>query len=224
MWEATVMPTLISSFSVPLVAHSLVDKNANPPKIQWGNALQIGAFVYETGALIGRALSGKAMLIEKLLADVEREGWLIEIAIEEAVKRYESYPGEHCFWTLVMKGELAKIGLTLVDTISNDVRQALQTPIAADRMLESIEALGLEGVGFGMRFPHDTALMYRAINEHVDHEAIRQSTAYALGIPIPSDPYPLEAREADLLKIVAQYVRRNHIDLEQSFRLGHLIE
>jgi len=218
------MPTLISSFSVPLVAQSLVDKDASPSKIQWANALQIGAFVYETGALIGRALAGKAMLVEKLLANVEREGWLIEIATEEAVKRHESYPAEPCFWTLVMKGELAKIGLTLVDTVSKDVRQALQTPIAADKMLESIEALGLEGVGFGMRFPNDTALMYKAINEHVDYEAIRHSTAYALAIPIPINPYPIEAREADLLKIVAQYIRRNHVNLEQSFRLSHLIE
>jgi hypothetical protein len=223
MWEATVMPTLISSFSVPLVAQSLVDKDATPPKIQWANALQIGAFVYETGALIGRALADKGTLVEKLLAEVEREGWLMEIAMEEAAKRHGAYAGEPCFWTLVMKGELAKVSLALVGTSSNEVSQALQTPIAADKMLESIEALGLEGVGFGIQFPDETALMYRAINEHLDHETIRQSTAYGLAIPIPIDPYPLEAREADLLKIVAQYVRRNHVDLEQSFGLGHLI-
>jgi hypothetical protein len=54
----------------------------------------------------------------------------------------------------------------------------------------------------------------------LDHETIRQSTAYGLAIPIPVDPYPLESREADLLKIVAQYVRRNHVNLEQSFGLS----
>ena len=171
------MPTLISSFSVPLVVQSLVDRDATPPKIQWLNALQIGAFAYETGALIGRALADKALLLERLLAEVEREGWLIQVAAQEAAKRKEAYPAEPCFWTMVMKGELAKVSLTLPDTGKGEVRQALQTPIAAEKMLESIEALGLEGVGFGMQFPEETATMYRAVNEHLNHDIIVESTS-----------------------------------------------
>ncbi|MDA0799193.1 MAG: hypothetical protein O2826_07180 [Chloroflexi bacterium] len=217
------MPTLISSFSVPLVVQSLVDRDANPPKIQWLNALQIGAFAYETGALIGRALVDKALLLEKLLAEVEREGWLIEVAAQEAAKRKEAYPAELCFWTIVMKGELAKVGLTLPDTGKADVRQALQTPIAAEKMLESIEALGLEGIGFGMQFPEDTATMYRSVNEHLNHDIIVESTSYGLVMPIPPEPYALEKRVADSLKIVAQYVRQNRAKLEDEFGLAHLL-
>jgi hypothetical protein len=218
------MPTLISSISVPLVVKALVDRDANAPKIQWVNALQIGAFAYETGALVGRALADKALLLERLLAEVERDGWLVQIAKDEAAKRWGNFPGEPCFWTLVMKGELAKVSLTLADTAQEPVRQALQAPIAADKMLESIEALGLEGVGFGMLFPDETAVMYRAVNEHLDHEAIRATTAYGLALPIPPEPYALERREADTLKLVAQYVRAHHAALEADFGLGHLIE
>jgi hypothetical protein len=217
------MPTLISSLSVPLVVQALVDREASAPKIQWSNALQIGAFAYETGALIGRALADRAMILERLLAEVERDGWLIQIARDEAQKRREAYPNEPCFWTMVMRGELAKVSLTLEDTGQEGVRQALQTPLAADKMLETIEALGLEGVGFGMLFPEATATMYRAINEHVDHETIKASTSYGLAIPIPPDPYTLERREADSLKIVAEYVRANHASLEDEFGLAHLL-
>jgi hypothetical protein len=217
------MPTLISSFSVPLVVQSLVDREANPPKIQWVNALQIGAFAYETGALIGRALVDKALLLEKLLVEVEREGWLLQVAAEEAGKRMQGFPAEPCFWTLVMKGELAKVSLALSDTGQSEVRQALQTPIAAEKMLESIEALGLEGIGFGMLFPEETAAMYRSVNEHLNHEIIVESTSFGMAMPIPPEPYPLEKRVADSLKIVAQYVRQNHAELEDEFGLAYLL-
>lgn len=223
MWQARSMPTLISSITIPLVVQSLVNREASPPKIQWANALQIGAFAYESGALIGRALADKALLLEKLLVDVERDGWLIQIAADEARKRKDSYPGEPCFWMLVMRGELAKVSLSLEDTGEDQVRKALQTPIAAEKMLESIEALGLEGVGFGIQFPEETVRMYQAINEHIDHDAIRKSTAYGLAIPIPAVPYALERREADSLKIVAQYVRQHHPELEDEFGLGRLL-
>jgi hypothetical protein len=217
------MPTLISSFTVPLVVQSLVDREGGPPKIQWANALQIGAVAYETGALIGRALADKALFLEQLLAEVERDGWLIQIAAQEAAKRKEAYPVEACFWTMVMKGELAKVNLTLPETRTDAVRQALQTAVAADKMLESIEALGLEGVGFGLQFPEETASLYRSVNEHLDHDIIRASTGYGLTMPIPPEPYALEKGVADSLKIVAQYVRHNHAELEDDFGLAPLL-
>lgn len=86
------MLSLMGSVAISLVRQASQKKLFGKPKIEYAKFLQIGGFLYESGALIGRALSDKPSALEQILGNPEHEGGLITFIKEAAQERKKLFP------------------------------------------------------------------------------------------------------------------------------------
>ncbi len=218
------MLTLMGTFALPLVRQTMGKVLFGKPKIAYTHVLQIEGFLYESGALVGRALVEKATVLEQVLGNPEFEGALIAFMIKKATERRDKFPDETSFAMLIIKSEMAKFGLSPLDGMSDTrVSAALQRKLPVTDMEPQIETLCAEGIGFGLAFPAQTESMYRATYEQIDKAKWAQYRSYGLVIPEHPTEYSLEQREREALAVVAAYVHEFHSELDNRLGLTHLL-
>lgn len=143
----------------------------------------ISTYLYEIGALLGRARRDKIAELDKMVALPGKPGTGIKHAQEMARERLSKFGREpSSFYIFIVSGELEKVGLTLkyaVKTLEKAADEKLTLALAGPPM----KAYAGEGIGFGSCFPELTEKMYRA--EHISLEAPVWQEAKAYGLPIP---------------------------------------
>lgn len=224
-------PSLMSTLAnVPLSRGVARQQRFGEPYIRLSDFYELLSFLYEWGALIGRAKRDKLSTLEKMVLTPDRP-WSIKFLQDQAKKRLEAYRNEnreepHSFIEFIEVKELADaIGLLALNAITHGDRKArkvLDKKIPLAEAALPIEEFGLEGIGFGSCFPTLTEIMYRTEYENITAQW-SESRAGSWANPERHPEPSVEEREKDILRGLAAYALKYYPELLDPLDLrGHL--
>lgn len=211
MFKAEPEQTLMGYLGVDIVRKATETRLFGGPYMRFINFLQVVAFLYETGAILGRAKRDKVNILEKMLGEPEREGELIKLWQEKAKERLEKFGKEpDSFLDFIYSTELAELGLSLTGFPDlKTMRKTLGEKFPATQELElTIKIHGLEGIGFGSSFADLTEKMVRNLYEKIDMDKWSEARAHGVALPEKPRKISFEGREEEVLTEVANYTRQ----------------
>jgi len=185
--------------------------------------LDVGGWLYQTGAVLGRARSDRLEILAKMLCEPGREEgfreWLYDLA-RKRVAEYGRQPDS--FFHLFMTTEFQKAGLSLSDP--GGLKRAAGTKLSLEQAGTMSQLHFLEGVGLGSGFPELTERMWRQAYEPIKQDTLdawAEARRYGVHIPIPEgSPPTLEEREQQVLLEVADYAAEYFPELIEPLGLG----
>lgn len=222
--------TLMGYLAMPIIGQLVEKKLFGGPVIRFTNFLQLCHYLYECGALLGRARRDCLETLVQLLPVIPgKEHEVIEFLQEFAGKRLSSFrelnAGEEppSFFNLFYTTELATLDLNLWDpTNVKGLNKALNEKWSLQKAEPLTKAFGNEGVGFGSAFPDLTEKMYRQSRQvsQDDWNKTRQ-----LGFNLPDSPtvIGLEEQEEIVLSMVACYATEHFPHLLAPLRLNEYV-
>jgi len=235
-------PTLIDYLGTEPVTRLAKQRFFGGRYLRYDDHYSILAFIYESGAVIGRARCDKLSILEKMF----EAPWLgpepIKFSQEEAKERLDAFREEvgralHSFLEFILLKEVENIvkltakydmgqligkGPVSMSDLNHGVRkrwekieEALNKKVPLVSAEFEIRMHGREGIGFGGSFPELTERMYRNLNETTDPLEWYKGRAFGL-VPNIVREVPvisLEEREDNILKIVAFYASEYYPEL-----------
>jgi hypothetical protein len=186
---------------------------------------QVLSFLYETGAILGRAKRDRLMILGKMLALPGKEGQFTKYLGELAKKRLDTFRSEvgkepDTFFEFILFRELEKaIGVGMTDAFKADIgankkiMKAFDEKCPVERVQSLVWVYGNEGIGFGSSFPQFTERMYRNAYEGIDTNLWSEARAHGLAIPEKPEIVSLEEREATVFQLVAAYASEYYPEL-----------
>ena len=189
--------------------------------IRFGRFLTAGLWLYQTGAVLGRARPHRLETLAKMFSDRpgrEREAsnWLQDLA----VKRIDKYGREpESFFDFFMTTEYEKAGVSWPPASLDAIKRVDNEKIPLEQAGDTLNLLGLEGIGFGAKFPELTERMWKQTYETFDLEAWDRARRYGVDVPEEPTPLPLEQREHEVLAEVAVYATEHFPELVEPLGL-----
>lgn len=190
------------------------------PYLHFADYVQVSGYLYQCGAILGRAKSDKLIILAGMLAQPGREADFIGYLKDLARKRLEDYVDAYgqqptSLQLFVMATEYKKAGMPhgIADSpIDSDLKTHMKhtSKIAEMKMpVKEVEPMikmwGQEGIGFGSSFRELTEKMYRDANENIDMEQWSEARKYGLDLPETPTIITLEEQEQIVLSMVAIY-------------------
>jgi hypothetical protein len=224
-------PTLFGVLGIVLVTKVTKTRLFGGPYIPFGALLLVCSFLYERGAILGRARSDKLMILAKLFpADPGKEESFINELQNVAQERLNEYKREFekepsSFLDIVYLLELKKVGLNLADTDLKTLKKASGEKFSLKQAEPHIKMFGLEGIGFGSQFPELTEKMYRKGHENM-LALINKCGLGEHGAAFPEKPtiITLEEQEELVLQMVANYASGYYPELLDPLDLRGYVE
>ena len=233
-------PSLMGFLSSVPVSQVLRKRLFGKPFMRFPDFCRVLWFMYESGAILGRARCNQLDILEKmLLSSVEITGTgydcvyfpafrpkiqQVEFLRTLAKKRLDKFRNDcgkepDTFLEFILFRELQEFpgGLGIHSPeryLSRKEQRALEerkTPIEVFGY--DILGFGLEGIGFGGSFPELTERMYRNAYENVRFDLWSEARAH--GLPLPERPtiVSLAEREETVLQMVAAYASEYYPEL-----------
>jgi len=200
------------------------------PYILFGGFLMTCSFLYEVGAVLGRARIDKLTILAKMFpVDPGKEDSLINGLQDVARERLKEYKKEfkkepNSFYELFYVLELKRLGLSRGDTDLKTIAKACREKCSLKKVEDYIKMFGLEGIGFGSCFPELTEKMYRNYHESIDLDIWSKVRALGLDIPEKPDIVSLEEAEETALQMVAAYTAEYYPELLDALDLRGYID
>lgn len=149
---------------------------------------RIVPFIYESGAILGRARKNNVNLLEKLLGipsviPYEKEGDVISAAQKAASIRLSEFNTRHAREPSSFDEFLWHFAIEAMEIDKKGRRKKIGKKIPVSRAIIYLRTLVLEGVGFGSKFPELTNRMYRNYYENIDMDKWEESRAKGANIP-----------------------------------------
>jgi len=223
-------PTLIGFLGMVPVMKATKTRLFGEPYIPFGAFLFVCSFLYENGAILGRARSDKLTILAKLFpADPGKEEIFINELQNVAQERLNEYKREFekepsSFLDIFYLLELKKVGLSLADTNLKTIRKATEEKYSLKQAEPYIKMFGLEGIGFGSSFPELTEKMYRKGHENINMDVWSEARAHGLAIPEKPTIISLEEQEEIVLQMVAAYTSEYYPELLDPLDLRGYVE
>lgn len=174
------------------------------PCIMLFDYLLLVEFLYETGAVLGRARKDRVSLLVRMLDSRGKHGSpsidedsVIKSANETASIRLNEYKAHEGREPLSF-GELIDYSVRKVRGTSYNIK-ILVKKVLVNKVFDYLRAIVLEGVGFGCSFPELTAQMYRNHYENIDMVAWEKAKRERTNIPDEPTIISLESVEEALL-------------------------
>ena len=217
-------PTLMSFLGSRPVARGLAKKRLfGGPYIRLYDFCELLTFMYESGAILGRAMSNKLGILEKMLAVPwwAPEPMTMKFAQEMAKERLNAFRNEtgaepDSFIKFIQLKELERriglLALSVLPSGNKEARKAVDKKIPLAEAALPINTFGLEGVGFGSCSPTLTERMYRTDYENINAEW-SESRAHGLAAPEEPPQESFEKREKNVLQVVAAYASKYYPEL-----------
>jgi len=191
------------------------------------------SFQYESGALIGRAMSNKMNILEKMLGDPTAVGEIVQPLKDAAKKRLDEFRRDvgkepETFQEFILERELEQSGLKrLMDDAVLSIATHFETRKRREKALKAflekvpfekaypdLYFFGMLGIGFGSSFPELTEIMCKNhYDQKIDMDEWSFWRAHGLDISEVPDLLSFEEREKALLGIVAGYTAEFYPEL-----------
>lgn len=223
-------PTLIGFLGMAPVMKATRTRMFGGPYIPFGAFLLVCSFLYENGAILGRAKSDKLTILAKLFpADLGKEESFINELQNVAQERLNEYKREFekepsSFLDIFYLLELKKVGLSLADTNLKTIRKASEEKYSLKQAEPYIKMFGLEGIGFGSCFPELTEKMYRKGHENINMDVWAEMREHGATLPEEPTVITLEEQEEIVLQMVAAYTSEFYPELLDPLDLSSYLE
>jgi hypothetical protein len=206
-------PTFIGFLSIPVVTKVAKTRLFGGPYVHFGGFLMVCSYLYENGAILGRAKRDKLTELAKMFSIPGTEVENINSLQEQAKTRLKKFGGEpSSFYIFFISGELEKLGLSLSSDLKV-LKKAFKEKWSLKTTEPFIKIFGLEGIGFGSSFPELTEKMYRNSYENIDMDVWTKHRAHGLAIPEKPTIISLEEQEKTVLQMVAAYASEYYPEL-----------
>ena len=226
-------PTLMSFLcGIPLAGGLAEETPSGELYIRLGDYYELLEFIYKSGAVLGRAMRDKLHILEKLLVP-RLEPSSIDFLQELAEKRCDTFRQEtdeqpDSFIKFIeletLKHDMGISWFVSYSSGNEKAKKALdkRIPIETEAAF-TLNRYGLEGIGFGSRFPELTERMCRTDYENIMSE---WTEARACGLDVPNKPpvESLDKREENVLQVVAAYVAKYYPELLDPLGLDSCLE
>ncbi len=245
-------PTLIECLVWPFTKIEVVKEDASgKPYVYLFEYYMILQVIFESGAVLGRAMCNKIDKFRKMLLIPPTKDDALEKATKAAKAIFDAATkesgNEPSNFGDFIHGMLFKeaIGLSLRDCaevlmrdkkrfkeIQRTVEKKAQQKGSLSDNYDVLMLYGYWGIGFGIRFPELTEKMYRNLHENIDVDAYSKLRELGLlvpperGLPIPEKPEVLsmEEREKELLQLLAAYTQEFYPELIDELELREYID
>jgi hypothetical protein len=168
--QKTPTVTLAQAFFWSLIQPDIKKPLFGKPRLPLANFLTVGAYLYETGAVLGWAYRDGQLAFERVIGSPETPGQLVRLMRSKAKERMaEAKSEDDPLALLVYKTQAARLGHPMdwtstegMERFANWVKeQSLDLDTAGDEL----QILFAEGVGYGFEFPEETQRRWRATYE-----------------------------------------------------------
>lgn len=210
------------------------------PYLHFADYVQVSGYLYQCGAILGRAKQDKLIILAGMLAQPGREADFIGYLKDLARKRLDDYVDTYgqqptSLQLLVMTTEYKKAGVVMPLGVAEPATErelktymAQGTRIAKWKMpLKEIEPFmktwGQEGIGFGSCFSDLTEKMYRDANEDIDIDQWSEARKHGLDLPETPSVITLEEQGQMVLSMAAVYAGTYFPDLVEPLGLTEVL-
>ena len=204
------------------------NKLLGKPYIRFPDFLQVLSFIYECGAIIGRAKRNKLDILVKMLASPRAQSDAMKLLRNEPQKRLDAFKNEvgkepDTFFDFILFKELRdSLGLSPNDSFATykaSVVKAYDEKVSLEEIELNVQMFGVEGIGFGISFPELTERMYRKAYERIDSDIWSEAREAGLAIPESPTVVSYEEWEQPVLQMVAAYASKYYPELLKPLNL-----
>lgn len=184
----------------------------NASHIRLGQLMTVKMWLFETGAVLGRARSAELETLAILLARPGREkdvATYLIIRADELMRSCERKEPATFFEFHQQVGNIDLEGL-LKEGMKN-------VPLRVAHMIGQSGVV--DGVGFGARYPDLTEAVYRRSYEQIDVDSWRRARAAGLDIPEHPEKVTLEERQHEVLLEVSWFASEYYPELVEPLGL-----
>jgi hypothetical protein len=177
MTESQKTPTLTLAqvIFIPLIEPHIKKPLFGKPRLPLANFLTVGAYLYETGAVLGWAYRDNQLVLERVMGSPKAPGKLVRLMRSKAKERTaEAKSEDEPLALLVYKTQAARLGHPMdmnstggLQRFANWVKKQSLDLDAANAQLQVLFA---EGVGYGFEFPEETQRRWRATYEDYEKQ------------------------------------------------------
>jgi hypothetical protein len=214
------LPISFGDYLITCVIHKITEKTwLGSPFVRIGRILTISAWLYETGAILGRRWKDKLPVVMQMYEIEEKRSEFTIYWSNQAKKRIDQYGGSpknfqtfmihtdlELFWNSKIQ-DFIKIGDKKLN--KNQAQESLQ--------LASLSLL--EGIMFGSLYPDITKEMLTNTYEKVDMNAWKEARKYGLTLS-KNPPYTsVLDKEEQAIELARDYVKQYHPNLINALNL-----
>lgn len=227
--------TLMGFFGMGPVQNLAKSRLFGGPYLHFADVVTISGYLFQSGALLGRAKLGQLNYLAKMFADPRREPDVIKLLQDSAKRRLDDYVdtyGEEPFnlMSFILASEYKKTGiiiplhgLELTDTNKRQVAKVAKVKMPLKEVESTIKYGMVEGIGFGSLLPDLTETMYRESNDDIDIEAWELWKESGLEIPESPTVVSLEEQDQTVLSMVATYAQAYFPELIEPLKLTEVL-
>lgn len=203
-------PTFAAFLGSP-ISGGLVEKGFfGGPFVRYSKFLLALAYLFEMGALLGRARSEKVTVLAEMMVNngsgAETIAELQKIAEEWLAKWGES---PDSLIGGIYRQELTSQGVQLdsVESLSKS-KQLFDRKVGLNDSGQALQVFTYVGIAFGSRFPELTEQLYRHDHEQVDSRRWAEYRAWGLSLPETPTVVRLEEQVNTVLTLTAAYAHQ----------------
>ena len=201
--------------------------------IRLGAFLMVLAYLYESGALLGRMFKDDVATIVPLIGEPEKQGQLVAFLkrmADERLSRYNQIYGEppNLFLSLVVSTEYKNIGLVFpslshgkvvgsMDDFKRLERAAQDKLDINDKIVwQRVEVILIESTGFGLFYPELTWNLASQGHKQYDPEDWNRARSAGLAISEQQQTITLQEQETLVRDLVREYIQQFRPELAET--------
>lgn len=194
--------------------------------IRFGPLISAGGFLFESGAVLGRAMRTKLEAFAYPFCGEEPDSQELAEYLREEGREIAKLSGDATtvqVLVLVTQMRRSDPGASL-DNLGAWMLERGNREVELEQAMQKGYTFGVEGVGFGATFPERFEELYK--NSYGKDDLGTRQRAVKAGLDIPPEPpefVPLDARTEDDLTMFAEYCAEFYPDLVAKLELERFI-
>jgi hypothetical protein len=224
--QKTPTVTLAQVFFIPLIQPHIRKPLFGKPRLPLANFLTVGAYLYETGAVLGWAYRDSQLALEGVIGQPRITGQLVRLMRSKAKERMAEAKSQYdSLGQFVYETQVARVGhpmdMNSTGGLQRFANWVKTQSLDLDAANPELQILFAEGVGYGFEFPEETQRGWRATYEnHEEQEHILSwREAYQDGtVHNPEPPTQTwDERVSELKDALREYIREFMPELNTLF-------
>jgi hypothetical protein len=217
--------TLAQVFFIPLIEPHIKKPLFGKPRLPLANFLSIGAYLYETGAVLGWAYRDSQLVFEKVIGSPKTPGKLVKLMRSKAKERMAEAKSQYdSLGYFVYETQVARLGhpmdMNSTGGLQRFANWVKKQSVDLDTVNPELQILFAEGVGYGFEFPEETQRRWRATYENYEKQEHILSWREAYQDGIVHNPEPptqtWDERVSELKDALREYITEFMPELRSS--------
>jgi hypothetical protein len=217
------LPISLASFLILGVLPKLMERDLlGGMYIRLGRVLTLSAWLYETGAILGRFWEDKLLVVVKMFEVEGKREEFTQFWCNQAKKRLEIYGSQPSnFPIFVVQTDLEMFtGKKLEDLMKIGDKKLHHKE--GEKWLKLAETSMIEGIMFGEMFPDLTHTMLVNQYEKIDTDSWKEARSYGVTLSEKPPQITVADKEKEVIAMARDYVVEYHPELIEDLRLAEI--